>query len=113
QHAPNFLQNTLLRVKICRERKAIRANPCLPPPAGRRVMVDLSKVWKPPVDANGHIDWTKVDETLPPRDPELGFHLNWQEKVEWEQSRVKLMEQHARAEEAKTKRERMRRGLPA
>jgi hypothetical protein len=76
-------------------------------------MVDLSKVWKPPVDANGHIDWTKVDDTLPPRDPELGFHLNWKEKVEWEQSRVKLAEQNARAEEAKTKRERMRRGLPA
>jgi hypothetical protein len=74
-------------------------------------MVDLTDAWKPPVDANGQIDWGKVDETRPPRDPELGFHLNWQEKNEFEQHRAKLMEQHARAEEAKTKRERMRRGL--
>jgi len=75
-------------------------------------MVDLSKVWSPPVDADGRIDWNKVDGAPSPRDPELGFHLNWQEKVEFEQSRAKLMEQHARAEEAKTKRERIRRGLP-
>ncbi len=53
-----------------------------------------------------------VDETQSTRDPELGLHLNWQEKNEFEQHRAKLMEQHARAEEAKTKRERMRRGLP-
>lgn len=74
-------------------------------------MVDLSKVWTPPVDEDGRIDWGKVDGAPTARDPELGFHLNWQEKVEFEQSRVKLMEQHARVEEAKTKRERMRRGL--
>ncbi|MBO9580785.1 MAG: DUF3987 domain-containing protein [Sphingobium sp.] len=76
-------------------------------------MADLSDVWKPPTDADGRIDWASMDKALPPRDPELGFHPDWKDKNEFEQSRQKVIEHHARVKEAELEKERLRAGAPA
>jgi hypothetical protein len=71
-------------------------------------MVDLTDVWKPPLDANGKIDWSA--QSIPQGVPDFGFGTP-EERAAKAKHTAKLVADHARIEEAKTERERMKRGL--
>lgn len=64
--------------------------------------------WAPPRMPDGKIDWS--GSQLPPRDPALGIHLNWEEKRASEERLAKIVEDQRKAEEAKTERERIKSG---
>src|SRR4051812_19430937 len=63
--------------------------------------------WSPPKTADGKIDWKAIPQT---RDPSLGFHKDHHEKRASEERTAKMVEDMARMEEAKTERERLKRG---
>jgi hypothetical protein len=67
--------------------------------------------WAPPKTADGKIDWSRMDESLPPRDPALGLHRNYEEKRASEERAAKMIEDHRKAEEAGLEKERLKRGL--
>lgn len=66
--------------------------------------------WSAPKTADGGIDWDGVRETLPPRDPALGFHRNWEEKRASDERLAKIVEDQRKAEEASLEKERVKRG---
>jgi hypothetical protein len=68
--------------------------------------------WKPPQDANGGIDWNRMGEALPPRDPSLGFHASQQEKREEQERLAIIMENHLRGQEAALETARLKAGVP-
>lgn len=73
-------------------------------------MVEIN--WMPPLDENGSVDWHKLPETLPPRDPSLGFHKDHQEKQAYEGHTEKVVSDLARIEEAKAEQARIKAGAP-
>lgn len=59
-----------------------------------------SAEWKPPTTADGEIDWLNMEKSLPPRDPELGFYLNHEEKRAAKEREAKTVEDLRRIREA-------------
>jgi hypothetical protein len=57
-----------------------------------------------------HLPWEQLKEQVPPRDPELGFYRNHEEKRASEERAGKLMADHRAAEEASLEKERLKRG---
>lgn len=67
--------------------------------------------WSPPRTPDGQIDWNGMRDTLPPRDPSLGFfHKNHDEKRASEERQAKIVENVRAAEEARLETERLKRG---
>lgn len=64
----------------------------------------------PPYTPDGGIDWDKLKRDRPPHDPALGIHLNWEEKLESQKQSAAILASVAKAEEAKTERERIKAG---
>lgn len=75
-------------------------------------MADTPKVWDAPRYANGGIDWHAMPNALPARTPDTDFRALKQKREDLEML-AKLSEDMRRAEEAKTEREKLTRGLSA
>lgn len=68
--------------------------------------------WTPPQDPKGGLDWNKMRESLPPRDPSLGVHANHEQKRESEERLAIIMENHRRGQEAALETARLKAGVP-
>ena len=71
---------------------------------------NAGKPFTPPKTADGGIDWDAIKEAIPTRDPALGFHRNWGEKLASQDRDAEITGNLARVEEAKTERERIKGG---
>lgn len=74
-------------------------------------MVDLTDAWEPPKDANGGVDWNKLGQTLPPRDPSLGLYKDQADKNEAMRRSELALENFRLGKEAELEKERVKRGL--
>lgn len=67
--------------------------------------------WKPPMTADGEIDWMNM-AALPPRDPSLGFYRNHEEKRAAEERESKTVEDLRRMREAELETAKLKAGVP-
>lgn len=73
-------------------------------------MVDAN--WTPPKAADGNIDWQKLSEDTPRRDPTLGFYSDREAKRADEERLDRIMENHRLAQEAALEKEKLKAGVP-
>lgn len=68
--------------------------------------------WTPPKAADGGIDWQKMSEAAPRRDPDLGFYPDHEAKRADAERLDRIMENRRLAEEASLEKEKLKAGVP-